>query len=315
MGFEKLFGVTQGFLVVGIVIAIGYFSRRFNVVGASAEKVLNTVAFYLMSPPLFIVVITTADTEILFSSFMYASLTGILLTLFFAVILLLLQRKHSLIGIVFYAGSTVFNNTSNIGIPISLYVLGTTAYVAPIILWQLAVLSPIILIIIELAKGPKQGIAKTLIKPFLNPLVISSLLGTVLLLNDIQLPEIIMEPLSMLGYAAIPTLLLAFGVSMSGAEPLVSTRNAIKEILLVVFFKAIIMPAIIITIGIFVFGISGSELFALALVSLFPSGQTIYNYAITYDHLKTEIRDVVLLSTGVSFPVVILFTYFLTGLF
>lgn len=312
MNIEAITGVLMGFVVVAIVILIGYSARRFNIIDNSAEKVLNVAAFYLMSPALFIVVITTADINIIFSGFMYASVLGIIVTLVFTAVVLILQRKHSTIGVIFYAGSTVFNNTSNIGIPISLYVLGTTAYVAPLILLQLVVMSPIILIIVELVHGPKKSVLKTIIKPFKNPLVISSLLGTTLLMLDIEVPKIIFDPLELLGYAAIPTLLLAFGVSMSGAKPLVASRGAIKEILFVVAVKAIFMPLVTVLIGILLFNISGPGLFALALVALFPAGQTIYNYAITYNHLTSEIRDVVLLSTAVSLPIVLVFTVFLT---
>ncbi|MGB3414935.1 MAG: AEC family transporter [Microbacteriaceae bacterium] len=312
MNFNSVPGVLLGFFVVGIVILIGYLARRWDVIDGSAEKVLNVAAFYLMSPALFIVVITTADIDIIFSGYMYASILGIIITVIFTAILLYLQKKHTAVGILFYTGSTVFNNSSNIGIPISLYVLGTTSYVAPIILLQLVVFSPIILIIIELIYGPKQSFAKTISKPFKNPLILSSLLGTLLLLLDIQLPAALFNPLELLGYAAIPTLLLAFGVSMSGAKPLVNTRASIKEILLVVSVKAIFMPLITVLIGIFLFDLQGTELFALALVASFPAGQTIYNYAITYDYLSTEIRDVVLISTAVSLPAVLGFTVFLT---
>jgi len=72
MNIEAITGVLMGFIVVAIVILVGYSARRFNIIDNSAEKVLNVIAFCLMSPALFIVVITTADINIIFSGFMYA---------------------------------------------------------------------------------------------------------------------------------------------------------------------------------------------------------------------------------------------------
>src|SRR5690606_18526887 len=122
----------------------------------------------------------------------------------------------------------------------------------------------------------------TLMKPFKNPLIVSSIVGTLLLILDIQIPPAVFAPLELLGYAAIPTLLLAFGVSFVGVKPLISTREHLPEILLTIGMKAVFMPLITVIIGISFFGLSGTELFAAALVASFPAGQTIYNFAITY---------------------------------
>lgn len=305
MNLDTLFGVTIGFLVVGVVIAAGYFSKRSGLITENGEVILNRVAFYLMSPPLYVVVLSSADPKILTSPYFVSTLIGILVTVTFVVVALLfvMRRKHGIISTAIYSGATIFTNTSNIGIPLALYVIGNTDYIAPVILLQVLILSPTLLILLELLHGgEKLPLRKTLIKPFKNPIVIGSLIGTTMLLFGWKLPQFLYEPMNLLGRSSIPMLLLAFGVSIYGSRPLREPGLQLPEVLTAIFAKTVVMPVSSILIGVYGFNMSGIDLFALALVSALPAGQTVYNFAINYQILRLEIRDVALVSTMLSVP-------------
>lgn len=257
-------------------------------------------------------VISEADPAILVSPYFAASIIGIVVTIIVVIASLLIfsSRKHGIISSAMYAGATIFTNTSNIGIPLTLYILGTTDYVAPIILIQVLILAPALLILIELFTGESASIIQTVVKPFKNPIVIGSLIGTAMLWTGLKLPEFLFTPMNLLGKSAIPMLLLAFGVGIYGSRPLRTPGLEKVEVYTGIFAKIIVMPLVSIGTGILVFDMAGPELFALALVSMLPAGQTVYNFAMTYRILYTEIRDIVLVTTALSVPSIILFTLF-----
>lgn len=307
---DNLGGVLIGFLVVGIVIAVGYVSKKANLITSNGEVILNRVSFFLMAPPLYVVVLSEADPQILQSAYFYATIIGTAITVAFVAIAIRLvsKRKHGIISSAMYSGATIFTNTSNIGIPLTLYVLGTTNYVAPVILIQVLVFSPALLILIELLTGQQKSIVQTVIKPFKNPIVIGSLVGTIMLLTGLKLPKFLYVPMDLLGKTSIPMLLLAFGVSIYGSRPLREPGLQRAEVFTSIVAKTLVMPIVSVLVGIWFFDISGYELFALALVSALPAGQTVYNFSMNYQILNTEIRDIVLVTTALAVPSAIVFT-------
>jgi predicted permease len=294
-----------GFAIIGVVILIGYVVGRVGVLGEHAPFVLSRIVFFVLSPALLFTVLADADVHQLFSSMLAVSTVSALLSclLFAGIALLVFRRKipEAVIGSV----ASGYVNANNIGIPVAVYVLGNTAYSAPVILLQLLVLTPITLTILDITTSGKASIGRIISRPLTNPLIIGSALGVVVSATGIELPDAVMEPFRIVGAAAVPLVLIAFGMSLHG-QKLLAPGSGRRDILLASTIKLAVMPLIAWVFGRFVFGLGHDQLFAAVVLAGLPTAQNIFVYAQRYDRGVTLARDTVLITTVGSVPVLVL---------
>ena len=298
-------GVLIGFAIIGVVILIGYVVGRAGVLGEHAPFVLSRIVFFVLSPALLFTVLADADIHQLFSSMLAVSaISAVLACLLFAgVALLVFRRKlpEAIIGSV----ASGYVNANNIGIPVAVYVLGNTAYSAPVILLQLLVLTPITLTILDITTSGKASFRRIVSRPLTNPLIIGSALGVVVSATGLELPDAVMEPFRIVGAAAVPLVLIAFGMSLHG-QKLLAPGSGRRDILLASTIKLAIMPLIAWVFGRFVFGLDHDHLFAAVVLAGLPTAQNIFVYAQRYERGVTIARDTVLITTVGSVPVLVL---------
>ena len=113
-------------------------------------------------------------------------------------------------------------NAGNLGLPIAVYVLGDAAAVAPILLFQLAVLTPVFTTLLDVlpdsSGGERPSWVRTLTAPLRNPIAIATAAGLIVSGDrDAGDPEPVGAPLQLIADLAVPGMLLAFGISLNGA--------------------------------------------------------------------------------------------------
>ena len=211
-------GVLVGFAIIGFIIAVGYLAGRLGILGPSAGFVLNRIAFFVLSPCLLFTVLESATVSVLFSSLMAVSLVAALTA--FAVYLAVARFvwHRGLPEIVVGALGAGYVNANNIGIPVAVYVLGSAAYSAPVVLLQLLVFAPVALTILDVTTTGRASIGRILLKPLTNPLIIGSALGVILAVTGWHPPAAVLKPFELLEGAAVPVVLLAFGMSLHGQK-------------------------------------------------------------------------------------------------
>jgi len=298
-------GVLIGFAIIGVVILIGYIVGRFGVLGPHAPYVMSRLVFFVLSPSLLFTVLADADVHVLFSSLLAVSfITAVVACLLFAgIALLILRRKlpEAVIGSL----ASGYVNANNIGIPVAVYVLGDPAYSAPVILLQLLVLAPIGLTILDITTNGRASFWRTITKPFSNPLIIGSALGTILAVTGFQLPDAVMEPFRIIGAAAVPLVLIAFGMSLHGGRLLAPGTDR-RGVILASAIKLAVMPVLAWLLARFVFGLEGEQLFAVVVLAGLPTAQNIFVYAQRYERGVTLARDTVLITTVGAVPVLVI---------
>lgn len=294
-------------MVIGAIIFIGYIAGRLGLLGKGAQPVIARLVFFVLSPCLLFTVLAEADVELLFSHLMVVSLLAAMLAfaLFAAVALLIWRRKVPEAMIGSFASS--FVNANNIGIPVSVYVLGDAAYAAPVMLLQMLVFVPIVVAILDSTTGKKMSLKRVLTQPFRNPIIIGSALGVLLSVTDITLPAVVMEPLRLTGAAAVPVVLLSFGLSLHG-QRLLQPGSGRRDVLLASAIKLVVMPVAAWLFGRFIFEIEGAELFAVVVLAALPTGQNVFNYAQRYERGVILARDTALLTTLGAVPILLLAT-------
>ena len=306
-----MLGVLHGFAVILGIIGAGYLAARFGVVKGEQRRVLNDVAFYVATPALLFDVLQQSDPSIVISPVM---LVTAITAVAAAAVYVLLSRfwfKGDMASVTLGAASSGYVNANNLGLPVALYILGDIAYVAPLILIQVVVFAPVILIILEALRGNKRGARAALLRAISNPIIIASVLGLVVALTGFEVPEIALGPISMLGAASVPMVLLSFGVSLRGQRALQAGTNR-AAVLTASGIKLIFMPVATWLLCLAI-GPGPHETFVATTIAALPTAQNIYNFAATYRRAETQIRDTVFVTTFASLPIIALVAWLLSA--
>jgi malonate transporter len=149
-------------------------------------------------------------------------------------------------------------NSANLGIPIAVYVLGDASYVAPLLIFQLAFFTPLFLMILDSSTSAHRTTPLSFVVMILrNPMIVGSALGLVVAGTGWQVPPLVMEPIHLIGGAAIPAMLIAFGMSLNGSRPLQAAAGRRLDTLLASGFKLAVQPALAYLFARFALGMAG----------------------------------------------------------
>jgi hypothetical protein len=196
-------------------------------------------------------------------------------------------------------------NSGNLGIPIAVYVLGDASLVAPVLLFQQIMVTPIALTVLDLSgDGEKGPLWQRLITPLRNPIAVGSLSGVAVSATGLTLPGPVMDPLTLIGNMSVPAVLLAFGISLCGST--LPGRGADRyPVLLSVALKSVGQPLAAWALAVGLFGLHGAPLLDVVVTSALPAAQNLFTYASRYRVGETLARESILLSTILSVPVLV----------
>ncbi|WP_430591983.1 AEC family transporter [Humidisolicoccus flavus] len=295
-------GVLAGFSIIAVVILVGWLLAVTKVVTGDARFVLNRTAFFATTPALLFTVLANADMDVMLSPVLLVNVIAfvVVAVVYFVVARLWFTKDPGALAIGAY--SSGYTNVNNIGLPVAAYVIGDVQYIAPLLMVQLVILAPTLLGFLDVRSRGKASFWSIISQPIRNPMLIAGLLGLVVALTDFQVPEIVMAPIDMLAGAAVPMVLLAFGVSLVGQKPM-QPGTGRKEILLATVLKGIIMPVVAYVVAAFILQLDPQLVYAATIMAALPTAQNMYQFAIRYETGMVVSRDTVLLTTFLSLPV------------
>lgn len=306
-----MLSALTGFVVVGVAILIGYILGRINLLGEHARPVLARLTFFVLSPFLLFVVLAAADVRTLFSSLLPVSaIAAVTVIALYAVVARLLWRRsvaETTIGSL-SAGQV---NSNNIGIPLSLYLLGDAAFPAPVILLQLLVFTPVTMAILDAVTSGRSSLAKTIGRVVTNPIVIGSALGAAVSISGIELPEVVMAPAELVANACVPVLLISYGLSLYGQRVL-GAHGRRRDVILATTLKLVVMPAVAWAVAALVFALPRADVLVIVVLAALPTAQNVFNYAQRFDVGEAIARDSVFLTTIGCIPVLLAVTAILS---
>ncbi|MFF8777099.1 AEC family transporter [Streptomyces sp. NPDC015140] len=297
-------GVLTGFAVIAVVIAVGYLLGLRGNLGPQGREVLTKLAFHVASPALLFTTLATADLSVVFSSrLLVTALSTVAVAGVFVAVGV--ARRWGVGRTTIGALCSGYVNSGNLGIPIAVYVLGDASLVAPVLLFQLVLVTPVAVTILDLSGGGGEGpLWRRLLTPLRNPIALGSLAGVAVAATGLRVPAPVMDPLTLIGNMSVPAVLLAFGISLCGST--MPMRGADREpVLLAVALKAFGQPAVAWALASGVFGLRGDQLLDVVVTSALPAAQNLYTYASTYEVGERLARDAILVSTVVSVPVLV----------
>jgi hypothetical protein len=178
--------------------------------------------------------------------------------------------------------------------------------VAPLLIFQLALFTPSYLLLLDgTTATAKPGAARVLqfVLPVVtNPNIVGSAIGLALAASGWKLPELIQQPIHLIAGAAIPAILMAFGISLHGSRPLRADDGRRLDTGVATVLKVVMHPLIAFVFARFALGLDGHALFAAVVTTSLPTAQNVYVAAQRYQSGLVVAKDTVLITTVLAVP-------------
>lgn len=303
---RRVVGVLQGFATISVVVAVGWLLAHLRILDDSAQGNLSRLAFHVASPALLLTVMQRTPLDAVLSANLATALISFVLVVATYLLVARLRWAGGTLGSRLIGGmSAAYVNAGNLGIPIALYVLGNVAWVAPTLLAQLLVITPVAMALFDSdARGERPTLGRSLRRMLSNPITVGAIAGLLIAVLDVDLPTVVSAPIELLGAMAVPSMLVAFGISLRRGPRPAAGRSA-EHVWTIVALKVLVMPAIALGVGL-ALGLRGVPLFAVVVTAALPTAQNIFTYAVRYRREVNLARDAIFISTFASVPVILM---------
>lgn len=278
---EKLIPVVLAF-GAGVLLA------RRKVVPAEASKAFADYAFLFAVPCYLFGNIYAADLSALFDWRAiggYAAAAALAVVAVAAVSTATGLRDPRAVALRVMAGVQV--NTAYFAVPVFITFFGTAAPIFPVLLFQVCVLSLVVIAIMELGRpgpgagGPARRLARAVSASLITPLVLACNAGILLNLLSVHVPRVVLDGAAFVGDSASPVALFALGLHLGGMG--LDVRGTTREELALIGFKCLLFPLLAWAVCGGLFEVRGEWLTYLVLIAAMPTPQNLFIFAQRYD--------------------------------
>ncbi|MFJ9845811.1 AEC family transporter [Kitasatospora sp. NPDC101155] len=292
----SLHPLLSGFAPIWVLTGIGYLVGRTGLLGPQAEVVLNRFVFHVAMPAALFLMIARTPLDRFANPSMLAFAAGTAVATGLGLLAghLLFRRKPGELAIGAMASGYV--NSANLGIPVTMQVLGDASFVAPVVLFQILLVTPAVLAVLDSGAAGRRAL---LTLPLRNPILLATALGAVVSAAGLHLPAELNRSCELLGGAGVPTALIALGMSLHNRPP-ADGRSRRAEVGLTVAVKTLVQPLVALAVAGPLLHLPPHQLLTVVLFSALPTAQNVYTYAREYGQSSGLARDTVLWSTLVS---------------
>ena len=314
--------VLSGFFIIWLIIAVGYAVGRTGSLGPNAQPVLSRVAFFVASPALLFTTLSESDVFLVLGPQLWvATFSAGIAAAVYLIIARFFVTKRSASERMIAALSASLMNSANLGLPIAAYVLGDASYAAPVILFQLAIYTPIYVFVMDsqtlkesqqdtsglkvIRAGFWRSLGRIFITVIRNPLIIGSAFGLVFSVTGWQLWQPLDESIGLIGGAAIPAMLLAFGISLVGSKPLAKEHGRRRDTVVASAVKLVVHPLAAWVLAAFVFQLDDEGVLIATVLASLPTAQNVFVAASRYNSGLVVARDTVFITTILAIPAMI----------
>lgn len=302
--------VLAKLLAIIVTVALGWVAGRMRWLGdakADPARILSNAAFYIFVPALLFR--TTARVDL------GALPAGLLLAYFVPTLAMLLavygvqQLRQRRLTQPEAARPTVraisvsYGNAVQMGIPMAAAMFGEAGLGIHLMLVSVhgLILLSLLTALVEMDiarsqaqhTGLWQTLRSTLRNTVIHPVVLPVLLGLSWNLLGLGLPALMDEVLQLLGSAVVPLCLVLIGLSLAYYGVQGHLRGAFGVTLL----KLLALPALVLGVAHWGFGLSGLPLSVLVMLAALPVGSNALIFAQRYHTLQAEATAAIVFST------------------
>ncbi|MEV7520134.1 AEC family transporter [Streptomyces sp. NPDC091371] len=266
----------------------GVLLARRKIVPAEASKAFSDYAFLFAVPCYLFGNIYASDLGALFDWRAiggYAAAAALAVALVAAASVANSVRDPRAVALRVMGGVQV--NTAYFAVPVFITVFGTAAPIFPILLFQVCVLSLVVISLMELGRagplegGPGRRLSRAVGASLTTPLVLSCNAGILLNLLSVHVPAVVLDGAAFVGDSASPVALFALGLHLGGLG--LDVRGTTREELALIGFKCLAFPLLTWAVCGMLFGVRGDWLAYLVLIAAMPTPQNLFIFAQRYD--------------------------------
>ncbi len=296
-------------LAMGLIVALGWGAARLRWLGpGDVARTLSNAAFYLFVPALLFRTASRMD----FAAMPWSALAVFFLPVWAMALAVVVWNQRRVThaspaapGV--RAMTACFGNSVQLGIPLAASVLGEAGLAIHLTIVSLHALTILTLMTaqVELALArdrARQGLAdghlgrllrETARKTVIHPVVLPIVLGLLVNASGVSVPLLLDELLVQLGQAVVPLCLVLIGVSLNQYGFVFSGRGMAA----LVAFKLLVMPAVVLVVGHWVFALEALPLTVVVMAAALPAGSNPLLFAQRYRVLEAETTSAIAMST------------------
>ena len=290
--------VIKKIIEMFIILLVGTLIYKVKIIDDVSTKHLSNVLLMLVSPLLIVQSYQIDFNKELLCGLLWALLASFLTFLFMIIVSEFLfhgDRNRSSVEKI----AVSYSNSGFIGIPLISGVLGDkgvfymTAYITVfnVLLWTHGVL----------LMGDSEGL-KGAWKNFLSPAIIAVMVGIILFLFQLRLPQFIENPLEMIASMNTPLGMIVAGANLAQGNILKSLKN--KRFYYLSFIKLIVYPLAGLVI-LWLLPLDFEVAFTVFIAVACPAGASVIMFAQRYDrdaYYASEIFVITTLLSAVTLP-------------
>ncbi len=318
--------VMAKLLALFVTVALGWVAGRLHWLGRPQDgdpaRVLGNVAFYLFVPALLFRTTVRLDLAHMPWRTLAAFFLPALVMLF---VVYVWQRRrpgaHSPAAPAVRAITAVFGNSVQVGIPFAAALFGEAGlaiHIALVSVHALVLLSALTALAeLDLARarhGGAPALRHTLLltarNTVIHPVVLPVLAGLLWNLTGLGLNPIVDEGLATLAAAVVPVCLVLIGVTLAAY----GVSGSVRQALVLCFWKLLVLPALVLVVARWGFGLQGLPLEVLVVMASLPTGSNALIFAQRYETLQAEVTAAIVLSTAAFAVTASLWLWVLRGL-
>ena len=281
-----------------LIIAVGYTVKRLGWIGPEEVRRFNKVCFYTFMPVMLFYNIYTSDfshaVRLPYALFVVGMALAMILLAF--LITLAAEKTPERRGVMIQAAFR--SNFVLLGLPIAEELLpganfGITALMIAIVVPIYNMMSVVVL---EYFRGGKPKLGEVLLAVIRNPLIIASIVGLLMKVLHITLPEVLVSFAGKMNSAATPLILLLLGASFETRE----VARYKKELLVCVGLRLVVFPGAILTLAA-ALGLRDIEFVTVLAMTAAPTAVNSFNMAQQLGGDSQLAGSAVVVSTAASF--------------
>lgn len=292
--------------ILFILIIIGFICGKTGVVTAEGKKVLSNLLVTIIMPAMILnSYLSEFDPNVLSNLLLAFGLSTVAMLLAMAISCLVsFKLKTPNKKVLWFAFS--FSNAAYMGFPLvkglfgdeGLLYASAFATMFNVIVWSVGYA------VISGEMNAKQ-VAKSVGK---NPVTYAVILGLIIYLGRIPVPEVVKQPISLVGAMTTPLSMIIIGAMIAGSKVKAILGN--KEVWLSVVVRLVLIP--VINFGLFyILGIGGMVASVVLIQAACPTAATTSVLAIQFGHDESVGAGTVVLSTICSIVTLTIFALLL----
>jgi malonate transporter and related proteins len=298
-------------LAIFVVVALGWVVGKLRWLGENdPARTLANAAYYIFVPALLFRTTARIDLKSMPWDTVLAFFVPVLVLL---VVVYVWQRRANRGGALPTAAPSVraisatFGNSVQVGIPMAAALFGETGlaiHVAIVSLHAMTLLTVLTALVeLDLARARREAghsnahlvktLGRTMRNTIIHPVVLPVMAGLAWNLLGLPLPTVADEILATLGQAVVPLCLVLIGMSLA----YYGVKGAARGAILLTVLKLLVLPALVLGVAHWGFGLAGLPLAVVVMMAALPVGSNALIFSQRYETLEAEATAAIVFST------------------